>query len=122
MGLLHLAFYIFASVASAGVVLAGIVATGRRVPAVLGSAHGLAALIGLGALLIADLHGIPAVLSREPTPPGGWIALVIFGVNFLGGVLFFRVFYHGAAPAVVIAGHLSLALIGLAVLYPVAFP
>lgn len=115
MNLAAPAFYIFFAIAMGGTVMTGLLLTERRIPPILGSLHGLGGVLGLGTLLLANLHGTAA-------PERGWVALAIFATGFVGGAVFLRVLYRDRAPAALVAGHASLALAGLATLYPVAFP
>lgn len=114
MGLMQIAFIFFAAVASGGVLMLGLILARVNIPAFLGPAHGLGGFAALGLLLAANLQ------SAE-TPARAWWALAVFFGGFLGGLLFFKILYPKSAPAILAAAHGSIAVLGLYLLYGVAF-
>jgi hypothetical protein len=114
MTLLQMAFLCFAAVALGGVLMASLIAAKLQVPRALAPLHGLGGLAGVGLLLAANLRG--AASERA------WLALGVFAAGLAGGVLFFMILFPKRTPALLIAGHGGLALVGLYLLYGVAFP
>ena len=112
MSLYALAFVIFAAIAAGGVLMAGLIGSGRPVPKQIPVAHGLGALAGLTVLLYANLTGSPSELA--------WWAFGIFAAGSLGGLLLFKFVFKQGAPMLIIAGHASLGLVGLYLLLRVA--
>lgn len=116
MGLTQIAFLLFCAIAAGGLLMAGMIAARKSPPSLLGPVHGLGAAAALAVLLAANLQG------GETTPDRAWWAFGVFVAGLLGGLMFFRILFRNNAPLVLIGGHASLALIGLWLLYPVAFP
>lgn len=114
MNLTQIAFLLFAAIAGGGLLMAGMIIGKFRIPAFLGPAHGLGGLAATALLFAANLQG-------EATPERAWWALGVFAAGLVGGLLFFRVLFKNAAPLFLVAGHGSLAGIGLYLLYPLAF-
>lgn len=114
MSLTQIAFFFFAAIAAGGLLMAGMILGKIRIPAFLGPAHGVGGLAALAVLLVANLQG-------EATPERAWWALGVFAAGFSGGLLFFRVLFRNAAPILLVAGHGSVAAVGLYLLYGVAF-
>lgn len=114
MSLTQIAFLFFAAIAAGGLLMAGIIVAKRKVPSFLPPLHGLGGLGAVAVLFAANLMG-------EATPDRAWWALVVFTAGLVGGLLFFRVLFKNAAPLLLVAGHGSLAVLGLWLLYPVAF-
>ena len=114
MGLTQVAFLLFAAIAAGGLLMAGMIIGKFRIPAFLGPAHGLGGLAALAVLFAANLQG-------EATPERAWWALGVFAAGLVGGLLFFRVLFKNAAPLFLVAGHGSVAVLGLYLLYPLAF-
>lgn len=115
--LLQIAFLMFVTGACGGVLFTLLSARGVRYPAWMGAAHGLLGLTALGALGLA--------LTQEP-PDGAsllraWWALGVFSAALLGGLTFFRVLRFPNQSLLLPLLHGGLALVGLYLLYPVAF-
>lgn len=114
MSLTQIAFVLFAAAAAGGLLMVGMIIAKIQIPSFLGPVHGLTALGALATLLVANLQG-------EATLERAWWALGVFAAGLIGGVLFFRVLFPRSAPLFLIAGHGSLAALGLFLLFPVAF-
>jgi hypothetical protein len=104
----------FALVASGGLLMSLLLALGRRIPALLGTAHGLAGLAALALLFAVNLRGGAA------TPPLAWWALGVFLGGFVGGLLLFRVIFRERASLGLAALHGSAGALGLYLLYGAA--
>jgi hypothetical protein len=115
MTLERLAFLVFAAVALGGLSMGGLILARLKLPRGLGPLHGLGGLAGTGLLLAANLQHAAAA-------PRAWLALGVFAAGLAGGVLFFAILFRQRTPLFLIAGHGSLALVGLYLLYPLAFP
>lgn len=107
------AFWLMVGVALGGATLALTVFLGINVPRALRVVHGVGALLALAILGTANSIG--------PTHPLAWWAFGVWSAGLVGGVLFFRVLFPGRPPRMLVVGHGALGLIGLALLYPVAF-
>lgn len=114
MSLVQIVFYIFCAIAFGGASIATAIWLNIRLPSVLPILHGLGGLVAIG-LLAYVLAGMPSEASNL------WWPFIILGAGFLGGVLFFRVLYPRKAPHFLIAGHGLVGLIGLFLLYRIAF-
>lgn len=114
MSIVQIVFFIFCAIAVGGAGLAAAALLKIRLPVALPVLHGLGGLIATGLLAYA-LAGLP------PQTPYLWWPLIILGAGLLGGALFFRVLYPRKAPYILIAGHGLVGLVGLFVLYRVAF-
>lgn len=114
MSLTQIAFLFLAAIAAGGLTIAALIVAKVKLPAFFGPAHGLGGLAAVGLLFAANLLG-------DATPDRAWWALVVFTGGLVGGLLFFRVLFKNAAPLYLIAGHGSVAVLGLWLLYPVAF-
>jgi hypothetical protein len=112
---IQIAFLFFAAIAAGGLLMAGLILAKVKIPPILPIGHGLGGLAALGFLFWVNLQGGDATLDRA------WWALVVFAAGFVGGLLFFRVLFKNAAPLFLIAGHGSVAAVGLYLLYGVAF-
>ena len=86
-----------------------------RVPSFFAPAHGIGALAAIALLFIANLR------LGDATPANAWWALGVLTAGLIGGLLFFRVLFKQSAPLWLIAGHGSVAAVGLYLLYGVAF-
>lgn len=117
MSLFQVAFFIFAAGASGGVLFTALVAWGVRYPRWMGAGHGGIGLLALGVLVYALLEA-PADASTERA----WWALGVFALALLGGLSLFRWLFPQRRPLVLVVLHGGLALVGLYLLYPVAFP
>lgn len=115
MNLFQLSFVLFALVASGGVLLTGLVASGVRFPSFIGTAHGVFALVSLCVLFAADLRG------EQSTPVLAWWALVVFVSGFVGGMVLFRIIFRNRATLPLALMHGSLGAVGLFLLYRAAF-
>lgn len=115
MNLTQIAFLLFAAIAAGGLLMGAMILGKLRIPAFLGPAHGLGGLVALAVLAAANLQG-------EATPERAWWALGVFAAGFVGGLLFFRVLFKQSAPLILVAGHGSVAALGLFLLLGVAFP
>lgn len=114
MSLIQIAFFFFAAIAAGGLLMAGMMLGKVKIPSFLGPAHGLGGLAALAVLFTANLQA-------EATPDRAWWALVVFAGGLVGGLLFFRVLFKNQAPMFLVAGHGSVAALGLFLLFPVAF-
>jgi hypothetical protein len=115
MNLTQIAFVLFAAIAAGGLGMALMIAAKVRLPSFFGPAHGLGGLGALAVLFIANLQG-------EATPTLAWWALGVFTAGLVGGLMLFRVLFPKNTPLLLIAGHGSVAALGLFLLYGVAFP
>ena len=113
MTLTQLAFVAFAAVASGGLLMCGLIAAKRGIPAFLSAGHGLAGLACLGLLLAANLQG------GDATPALAWWALAVFTGGMIGGLVLFRVLFKHKAPLWLAAVHGSVGALGLWLLFPV---
>lgn len=115
MSQIQLAFLFFAAIAAGGLLMAGLVLAKVKIPSLIPPAHGLGGLAALAFLFWVNLQG------GDATPDRAWWALVVFAAGFVGGLLFFRVLFKKSAPLYLIAGHGSVAAVGLYLLYGVSF-
>lgn len=115
MDLTKIAFLLFAAIAAGGLGMAALIAFKLRFPAFLGAAHGLGGLAALALLFAANL-------MNPDAPERAWWALGVLTAGLVGGLIFFRVLFRDHAPLWLVAGHGSVALFGLWLLYPVVFP
>lgn len=114
MTLTQIAFLLFAAIAAGGLLMVGMIFKKMQIPSFLGAMHGLGGLAASAVLLVANL-------TADATPERAWWALGVFVAGLAGGFLFFRVLFPRAAPMLLVAGHGSIAAIGLYLLYGVAF-
>ena len=89
-----------------------IISAGKSPPAFMGVGHGIGGLVACAELFVANLQG------GDATPDAAWWALVVFTSGLAGGLLLFRVLFKGATPLFLVAGHGSVAALGLYLLYP----
>lgn len=115
MSLLQIAFLFFAAIAAGGLLMAAMIVFKARIPSYFGPAHGIGGLAALALLFFANLQ------LGDATPPNAWWALGVFAAGLIGGLLFFRVLFKQTAPLWLVAGHGSVAALGLYLLYGVAF-
>jgi hypothetical protein len=115
MSLLQIAFLFFAAIAAGGVLMALMILFKAKVPSFFPPAHGIGGLAAVGLLFFANLQ------LGDATPTNAWWALGVFTAGLIGGLLFFRVLFKQSAPLWLIAGHGSVAAVGLYLLYGVAF-
>lgn len=115
MSLMQWSFWLLAAVAAGGVLMAAMIALRLRIPAFLGTAHGLAGLAALACLFITNL------VLRDAAPALAWWAFGVFLAGFVGGLLLFRVLFPGRAPLWLALGHGSVAVLGLYLLSGPAF-
>ena len=115
MSQIQLAFLLFAAIAAGGLLMAALVMAKVKIPSFIPPAHGLGGLAALAFLFWVNLQGGDATADRA------WWALAVFAGGFVGGLLFFRVLFKQSAPLVLIAGHGSVAALGLWLLYGVAY-
>ena len=115
MSQIQIAFLFFAAIAAGGLLMAGLILAKVKVPSIIPPAHGLGGLAALAFLFWVNLQG------GDATPDRAWWALVVFAGGFVGGLLFFRVLFKKSAPLYLIAGHGSVAAVGLYLLYGVAY-
>lgn len=114
--MLHtIAFILFAAAALGGAYMTFRIATHAPVPASLGKGHGLAALAALAILFLANL------LGREATPAAAWWAFIVLLSGFLGGLLVIAQVYQHRPPLWFVGLHGALAVLGLVLLFGVAF-
>ena len=114
MTLTQIAFYMFALIASGGLLLTGMIFIGVRIPGFMGMAHGLGGLVSLATLFAANLRG------GDLTPSLAWWALGVFLAGTIGGLVLFRVLFN-KAPLPLAAMHGSIGGVGLYLLYHAAF-
>ena len=115
MNLLQVAFLFFAAIAAGGVLMALMILFKAKVPSFFPPAHGIGGLAALALLFFANLR------LGEATPTNAWWALGVLTAGLIGGLLFFRVLFNQSAPLWLIAGHGSVAGVGLYLLYGAAF-
>lgn len=115
MSHIQLAFLLFAAIAAGGVLMALLILAKIKIPSFIPPAHGLGGLAALAFLFWVNLQG------GDATPERAWWALVVFTGGFVGGLLFFRVLFKQSAPLFLVAGHGSVAALGLWLLYGAAF-
>jgi len=110
--LTQIAFLLFAAIAAGGLTMGAIIAFGKSPPSFMGVGHGLGGLAACATLFVANLQG------GDATPDMAWWALIVFTSGLIGGLLLFRVLFKGATPLFLVAGHGSIAALGLYLLYP----
>lgn len=115
MTMTRLAFWLFAAVASGGLLMTLAIALKVSFPRGIGAIHGLAGLGAMCVLFAANLRGEAA------TPEAAWWALGVFTGGFVGGVSLFRVIFRDRATLPLIALHASAGSAGLYLLYLAAF-
>lgn len=115
MSLLQIAFLFFAAIAAGGVLMAAMILFKAKIPSFFPTAHGIGGLAALALLFFANLR------LGDETPDTAWWALGAFTAGLIGGLLFFRVLFKQSAPVWLIAGHGSVAGVGLYLLYGAAF-
>jgi hypothetical protein len=116
MSLVQIAFLMLAAGACGGVLFVVLLARGVRYPAWFGAGHGLLGLAAIGLLGFA----LQQAASGMPAPRAWW-ALGVLAAALLGGVTFFRLLFPTRRPIWLALMHGGLALLGLFLLYPVAF-
>lgn len=112
---LHIAFLILAAGACGGLLFTTLLVLKRRYPRWFGAGHGLLGLAGVCVLAYA-LSQLP-----DPVNPLAWWALGVLVAALLGGFTLFRVLMPKGRSVLLALGHGALALIGLYLLYQVAF-
>lgn len=115
MTMLQWVFAGFAAVASGGVLMCVLIATNTRIPTLISTGHGLAALGVLALLFGLNLRG------GDATPALAWWALGVMAGGFVGGLLLFRVLFRSRAPLPLALLHGSVGSVGLYLLYQAAF-
>lgn len=115
MTLLQLAFLMFAAGACGGVLFVVLGVLKVRYPRWFGAGHGLLGLVACGVL------GKAVFLSEAPVPPQATWALAVFVAALLGGVTLFRLLAVQRGRLLLALGHGGLALVGLYLLYGVAY-
>jgi hypothetical protein len=115
MSLLQIAFLVLAVIASGGVLMAAMILFKLKLPSFFPPSHGIGALAALALLFVANLQ------YGDALPSGAWWALGVLTAGLIGGLLFFRVLFKQSAPLWLIAGHGSVAALGLYLLYGAAF-
>lgn len=115
MSMLQIAFLFFAAIAAGGLLMAAMIVFKAKIPSYFPPAHGIGGLAALGFLFFVNLQ------LGDATPENAWWALGVFTAGLIGGLLFFRVLFKQSAPLWLIAGHGSVAAVGLYLLYGVAF-
>jgi hypothetical protein len=113
MSLIQIAFLMLAAGACGGVLFTVLIAMGVRYPSWFGAGHGLLGLAALGVLGFA--------LTQTALPVRGWWAFGVFAAGLIGGLTLFRMIFPDRRPIAAALLHGSLALVGLYLLYPVAF-
>ncbi|USA44696.1 hypothetical protein NCG89_08000 [Spongiibacter taiwanensis] len=111
-------FIYFSCISAAGVALAILRSAKLRLPGWLGTAHGMVGLAGVGIFFVLNL------LQSESDGLDGrvWWSLVAFTVGLFGGLIFFRVLFRRKFSVLAAIAHGAVAVLGLALLFPVAFP
>jgi hypothetical protein len=116
MSLTQIVFLMLAAGACGGVLFVVLLARGVRYPGWFGAGHGLLGLAAVGLLGFA----LNRASSGMPTPQAWW-ALGVLAAALLGGVTFFRFLFPAHRPIWLALMHGGLALLGLFLLYPIAF-
>jgi hypothetical protein len=116
MSLIQIAFVMLAAGACGGLLFVVLLARGVRYPAWFGAGHGLLGLAAVGLLGFA----LNQASNGMPTPQAWW-ALGVLAAALLGGVSLFRLLFPARRPIALVLMHGGLALLGLFLLYPVAF-
>lgn len=99
----------------AGILIAFMRLIKIRLPAWIGTIHGMAGLFGLAGFFVVNLKfGVQAGSLV-------WWSLGIFSLGLIGGLIFFRVLFTKGAPIWIYAGHGGVAVLGLYLLYVPAF-
>jgi len=115
MPLLQLAFWIFVAGAAGGGVLLALALMGRRPPAWSGPAHGLVGAAALATLGLGLARADELFLLRQA---GATAALV---ATLAAGLFVSRLHFPGREPLLMAIVHGSLAVLGLVLLYRIAF-
>lgn len=108
-------FLYFASISLAGVLIACMRTLKLKLPVWIGPVHGMAGLFGLAAFFLINLKFAPQAGNLV------WWSLGVFSLGLIGGLIFFRVLFTRGAPIWIYAGHGSVAVLGLYLLYVPAF-
>lgn len=114
MTLTQISLAAFLAVASGGLLLAGLIAARKKIPAILSTGHGLGGLAALVLLFAAALQG------EDATPALTWWALAVLLSGFTGGMLLFRVIFRHRATLPLVVLHGTLGAVGIYLLYRVA--
>ena len=114
--MIQVAFVLLAAGACGGVFFTALSALRVRYPAWFGLGHGLLGLVAVVLLAVALVLAPPGV-----APPRAWWALAVLAGALAGGALLFRVIFPGRHPLWPAFVHGGAALLGLGLLFPVAF-
>ncbi len=117
MTLFLIAFVMFAAGAAGGVLFAVLRLANVHYPRWFGAGHGL---LGLTAVCVLG-YAVSQSVDGAPRTQATW-ALGVFIAGLLGGVTFFRLLPRPRRPMLLVLGHGALGLVGLYLLYGVAFP
>jgi hypothetical protein len=72
---------------------------------------------------VSTWQGIVTANLQNPATPGrAWLAFAVFAVLLVVGTVVLAIIYRKRAPLFLVAGHGSVGLIALYLLYPLAFP
>lgn len=115
MNLVQWAFLALAAGASGGLLFVVLLTTGTRYPSWFGAGHGVLGLLGL-ALMGFALYGQGTALPARAS----W-GFAVVTAALLGGATFFRLIHRDRRPLPLALAHGTLALVGLVLLYPIAF-
>ena len=116
MSLIQIAFLMLAAGACGGALFVVLLARGVHYPAWFGAGHGLLGLAAVGLLGFA----LKQATGGMPTPQAWW-ALGVLAAALLGGVTLFRFMFPSRRPIWLALMHGGLAMLGLFLLYPIAF-
>jgi hypothetical protein len=116
MSLTQIAFLMLAAGACGGALFIVLLTMRIRYPTWFGAGHGLLGLAAIGLLGFALWQS-----STMKTLPQAWWAFGVLAAALLGGVTLFRLLFPERRPIWLALMHGAVALLGLFLLYPIAF-